>query len=115
MIRRHPESLKGDAKVLSKFAKGIVAAAVVFSAPAFAVSAELAKGTEAVEIATDAAERRRIISMSAIVTGEDKSICERVQANIDAGIYESGVLSPRHEAGVAWFQRLVAKALELAH
>ena len=63
------------------------------------------------EIATDAAERRRIISMSAIVTGEDKSICEHVQANIDAGVYENGVLSPRHELGVAWFQRLVADAI----
>jgi choline monooxygenase len=49
--------------------------------------------------------------MSAIVTAEDTWICERVQANIEAGIYEAGVLSPRHEVGVAWFQRLVAEAL----
>ena len=62
------------------------------------------------EIADDPVERQRIVSMSAIVTAEDKWICERVQANIEAGIYESGVLSPRHEQGVAWFQRFVTDA-----
>ena len=29
---------------------------------------------------------------------------KKVQANIDAGIYDAGVLSSKHEAGVAWFQ-----------
>ncbi|MCE9523405.1 MAG: aromatic ring-hydroxylating dioxygenase subunit alpha [Alphaproteobacteria bacterium] len=63
------------------------------------------------EIAGDPVARHRIIATSAVVTAEDKWICERVQTNIEAGIYEAGVLSPRHEAGVAWFQRLVAEAL----
>jgi choline monooxygenase len=45
--------------------------------------------------------------MSAIVTAEDKWICERVQENLAAGAYESGVLSPKHENGVAWFQAKV--------
>ena len=63
------------------------------------------------EAAVDPVARQRIVSMSAIVTAEDKWICERVQTNIEAGIYEAGVLSPRHEAGVAWFQRFVAGAL----
>jgi choline monooxygenase len=63
------------------------------------------------EVAADPVERQRILSMSAIVVSEDKWICERVQANIEAGVYESGVLSPRHEQGVAWFQGLVADAV----
>jgi choline monooxygenase len=63
------------------------------------------------EIAANEAERQRIMAMSGIVTAEDKWICERVQANIEAGVYEAGVFSPRHEAGVAWFQRYVAGAL----
>jgi choline monooxygenase len=61
--------------------------------------------------ADDQQERLQLVGMSATVTAEDKWICERVQANIDAGVYETGVLSPRHEAGVAWFQHSVAGAL----
>jgi choline monooxygenase len=62
------------------------------------------------EASTDPYRRNQVIGMSGIVTAEDKWICERVQANIEAGIYEAGVLSPRHEAGVAWFQAFVAAA-----
>ena len=62
-------------------------------------------------VAADPIERQRILSMSGIVTAEDKWICERVQANIEAGVYVSGVLSPRHEQGVAWFQRYVEGAV----
>jgi len=38
---------------------------------------------------------------------EDAAICEAVQRNLDAGVYNGGVLSPKHEQGVALFQRLV--------
>ena len=38
------------------------------------------------------------------LTAEDAWICARVQQNLDAGIYSAGVLSPRHENAVAWFQ-----------
>jgi choline monooxygenase len=62
------------------------------------------------EIAAGPAERDRIIAMSATVTAEDKWICERVQANLTAGVYESGVLSPKHENGVAWFQAKLGTA-----
>jgi choline monooxygenase len=48
--------------------------------------------------------------MSDAVTSEDKAICEQVQANLAAGIYDWGVLSPKHENAVAWFQARVAKA-----
>ncbi len=44
------------------------------------------------------------------VTIEDKLICEQVQANLSAGVYRAGVLSPKHEAGVAWFQNRVREA-----
>lgn len=44
------------------------------------------------------------IETSERLTREDVWICERVQENLDAGIYSAGVLSPRHENAVAWFQ-----------
>lgn len=53
----------------------------------------------------------RLISTSDITTGEDLWITEAVQRNLDAGVYESGRLSPKHEAGVAWFQNQVRHAL----
>lgn len=50
------------------------------------------------------------LAMSDAVTAEDKDICERVQANLNAGVYEQGVLSPKHEGAVAWFQARIAEA-----
>jgi choline monooxygenase len=38
------------------------------------------------------------------LTAEDAAICEAVQRNLTAGAYATGVLSPGHEAAVAWFQ-----------
>jgi len=43
------------------------------------------------------------------LTTEDARICEAVQANLTAGAYDTGVLSPRHEAAVAWFQSRLAE------
>jgi len=43
------------------------------------------------------------------LTSEDARICEAVQANLAAGAYETGVLSLRHEAAVAWFQSRIAE------
>ncbi|HAJ45881.1 MAG TPA: Rieske (2Fe-2S) protein [Alphaproteobacteria bacterium] len=63
------------------------------------------------EIARDPVQTEKILNMSAHVTAEDKWICEKVQENIEAGVYDTGVLSPRHEQGVAWFQRRVSAAL----
>lgn len=51
------------------------------------------------------------MAMSDVVTGEDKWIVERVQENLDAGIYRSGRLSPRHEMAVAAFQDWVRAAV----
>ncbi len=47
---------------------------------------------------------RRAVDASVVTTLEDKEICEDVQRNLDAGIYETGRLSPKHESAVAWFQ-----------
>jgi choline monooxygenase len=49
--------------------------------------------------------------MSDVVTAEDIEIAETVQANLDAGVYDVGRLSLRHEGAVAAFQDFVRKAL----
>ena len=36
-----------------------------------------------------------------------------VQRNLEAGIYRGGVLSRKHETGVAWFPDRIARALEI--
>jgi choline monooxygenase len=51
------------------------------------------------------------IASSTRLTVEDRWICERLQKNLDAGVYTVGVLSPRHEQAVAWFQARVAQSL----
>jgi choline monooxygenase len=48
--------------------------------------------------------------ISKLLLFEDAAICEAVQRNLDAGIYERGVLSSKHEQGVALFQRRIAEA-----
>jgi len=45
------------------------------------------------------------------ITEEDTWLSERVQQNLNAGVYQSGVLSPQYEGPVAWFQQEVARAL----
>lgn len=49
-------------------------------------------------------ELAQMFVVSDRVTAQDKQICEAVRRNLDAGIYRGGVLSPKHEAAVAWFQ-----------
>ena len=51
------------------------------------------------------------LAMSDQVTLEDKWITERVQENLDAGVYQAGFLSPRHEKGVGAFQNWVRDAI----
>jgi choline monooxygenase len=59
--------------------------------------------------AADANEE--VIRMSSEITAEDVDICEAVQRNLESGIYDEGWLSPRHEAGLAAFQRWVRAAV----
>ena len=49
-----------------------------------------------------------VLEVSDGLTLEDKEICEAVQRNLNAGVYKTGVLSPRHEDAVAWFQARIA-------
>jgi choline monooxygenase len=51
-----------------------------------------------------------IVIASEAVGVEDVSIAEGVQRNLRAGIYVSGLLSPRHENGLADFKELLAEA-----
>jgi choline monooxygenase len=59
------------------------------------------------------AELAAMFQASDRVTAQDVQVCEEVQRNLAAGVYLSGVLSPKHETGVAWFQRRVAAAMGL--
>ena len=52
------------------------------------------------------------LAMSDQVTAEDKWIVERVQRNLDAGVYEVGRLSPKHEGALAAFQTWVRASVE---
>ncbi len=54
--------------------------------------------------------RSRAMEMSTEVTAEDVRIVEAVQRNLAAAGEGTGVLSPRHEVGVAAFQRRVRDA-----
>jgi choline monooxygenase len=56
------------------------------------------------------AELEAMFEVSDRVTAQDLQVCEEVQRNLEAGIYRGGVLSPKHEAGVAWFQDRIAGA-----
>jgi choline monooxygenase len=58
------------------------------------------------------AERNAAIAASEVTTAEDIAITEAVQRNLDAGIYERGRLSPKHETAVALFQNLVTRTME---
>jgi choline monooxygenase len=54
-------------------------------------------------------ENRRTIETSFAITQEDIEICELVQKNLRAGIYDRGELSPKHEGALAYFQDLVRR------
>ena len=57
-----------------------------------------------------AGELAEMFKVSDLVTAQDKQVCEEVQRNLRTGIYRGGVLSPKHEQGVSWFQARVAEA-----
>ena len=51
------------------------------------------------------------IKLSHDLLAEDGAICEAVQRNLEGGVYDRGVLSPKHESGLVLLQRLVREAL----
>jgi choline monooxygenase len=55
-------------------------------------------------------DREGALAMSRRVTAEDVRICEAVQRGLASGAVRTGLLSPRHEAGVKLFQELVRAA-----
>lgn len=57
------------------------------------------------------AEIERQVTQSLVTTKEDIEMCEAVQRNLNAGIYQTGRLSPKHEQGVGWFQRQYQRAV----
>jgi choline monooxygenase len=58
-----------------------------------------------------AAARDDTIARNLAVVREDYEVCVETHKNYVAGMYKSGPLSPRHEQGVAYFQRRVKEAL----
>ena len=58
----------------------------------------------------DAADVADVIAFADLVLEQDRRMVEVVQRNLAAGIYGSGLLSPRHENGVLQFQDLVRAA-----
>lgn len=58
------------------------------------------------------AEQQAAVDASEVTTAEDVAITEAVQRNLNAGIYDRGRLSPKHEDCVALFQKLVTRAME---
>ena len=61
--------------------------------------------------ATVAETIRATVEVSRTTLAEDRAICEAVQRNLDAGAYDTGRLSPKHEAGVLAFHDLVRAAV----
>lgn len=58
-----------------------------------------------------AAANEETVRLSAELMDEDRAICEAVQRNLEAGVYEPGPLSPRHEGAVRQFQHLIRQAV----
>ncbi len=59
---------------------------------------------------TAASRNRQDVEASTRICSEDKAICEAVQRNLSADVYDTGLLSPRHELAVAAFHRRVLAA-----
>lgn len=51
------------------------------------------------------------VAFSNQVMDEDLNICQQVQQNLQAGVYQTGCLSPEREPGTIYFQQLVLAAL----
>jgi choline monooxygenase len=62
------------------------------------------------EAGLDDKAKEQASATTCAVVEEDFPMCEMVQRNLEAGVYESGPLSPKHEQGVAYFHRLVREA-----
>jgi choline monooxygenase len=61
----------------------------------------------------NAAARSDTIARNLAVVREDFEICIETHKNYATGSYTAGPLSPRHEAGVHYFQNRLKETLEL--
>jgi choline monooxygenase len=59
----------------------------------------------------DSPANAETVRLSSATLAEDAAICEAVQRNFATGVYDRGWLSPRHEEGLAAFQRWIAEAV----
>ena len=59
----------------------------------------------------DATDVDDIIAASEVIVDEDVMIVEATQRNLASGVYHSGLLSPRHENGLAAFHALIDSAV----
>lgn len=58
------------------------------------------------------AQKETTLAYAMRVAQEDIPVCESVQKNLEAGIFQKGPLSPRHESGVLYFHNLWKNALQ---
>jgi choline monooxygenase len=64
--------------------------------------------------AETAAARAKTVESNLAVVREDFGICLETHKNYQAGSYSPGPLSPRHEQGVVYFQKAIARAVSAA-
>jgi choline monooxygenase len=60
------------------------------------------------------ARHEETIARNIAIVREDYGICEEAQANLAAGVYDRGPLSPRQEDGVRYFHALLRQSLSAA-
>ncbi|MBI2256865.1 MAG: aromatic ring-hydroxylating dioxygenase subunit alpha [Proteobacteria bacterium] len=56
--------------------------------------------------------QQKTIDINVQIVREDFGICEDAQDNLEAGVYERGPLSPKHEMGVKYYHDEVRQALK---
>lgn len=59
----------------------------------------------------DAAAEEAYVDWFERVVGEDIPLCASVQAGLESGLLERGLLHPSEESGPLWFERQIAEAL----
>jgi choline monooxygenase len=57
-------------------------------------------------------DREELVKESEVVADEDAIMCEYVQRNLAAGLYDSGMLSPRHEEALWVFHEMIRERVD---
>ena len=53
-----------------------------------------------------------LVKESEEVADEDALVCNHVQRNLDSGLYDTGLLSPRHEHMLGFFAQMIHDAVD---